>query len=172
MSKSHHPISADYRPCVGIALFNRDGLVWIGRRADAPGEPEGPGAWWQMPQGGIDKGEDPAEAALRELYEETSIRSAIIIGETDDWLRYDLPPELIGKAWKGKYRGQAQKWFAMRFDGDESEINIAAPAGHKAEFSHWRWNPLDRVADLIVPFKRSVYQQVVSAFASHAEPLR
>ena len=172
MSKSGHPVPTDYRPCVGIALFNRDGLVWVGRRADAAGEPEGKGAWWQMPQGGIDAGEDPVVAALRELREETGIRSASIIGETDDWLRYDLPPELIGKAWKGRYRGQMQKWFAMRFDGSESEIDIAPQDGAHAEFSEWRWTPLAEVAELIVPFKRSVYQQVVSAFSIYAQPLR
>lgn len=170
MSKASKPLPTEYRPCVGIALFNPDGLVWIGRRADAIGDAEGKGAWWQMPQGGIDAGEDPAAAAKRELREETGIRSARIIGETDDWLRYDLPPELIGKAWKGRYRGQMQKWFAMRFEGNEREIDITPQTGVHAEFSEWRWTPLREVAGLIVPFKRSVYQQVVSAFSVHAQP--
>ncbi|HYM99617.1 MAG TPA: RNA pyrophosphohydrolase, partial [Aestuariivirgaceae bacterium] len=102
-----------YRPCVGIMVLNRPGRVWIGRRHDAPGEPEGPGAWWQMPQGGIDENEDPAKAALRELAEETSIRSVEIIAETPGWYNYDLPSGLRPRAWGGRYRGQKQKWFAM-----------------------------------------------------------
>ena len=113
-----------YRQCVGIALFNSDGHVWVGRRVDAPSDAEGRGSWWQMPQGGIDKGEDPSKAAMRELAEETSITSARLIGESANWLRYDLPPELVGKAWKGKYRGQEQKWYAARFFGPDTEINI------------------------------------------------
>ena len=154
-----------YRPCVGITVINRDGLVWVGRRADAPGDAEGSGAWWQMPQGGIDAGEDPASAALRELIEETAMRTVRIIGETEGWLRYDLPEHLVGKAWGGRYRGQEQKWFAVRFLGDESEIDIAPPEGLKPEFTEWRWVPLSEVTDLIVPFKRDVYSKVVAAFA-------
>lgn len=153
-----------YRPCVGITVINPEGLVWIGRRADAPGEEEGRGEWWQMPQGGIDPGEDPAGAALRELYEETGMHTVRILGETDGWLRYDLPEHLIGKAWGGRYRGQEQKWFAVRFLGDDSEIDIAPPAGHKPEFSEWKWAPLSEVTSLIVPFKRDVYVHVVEAF--------
>lgn len=165
------PSKLGYRPCVGIVVINAEGLVWIGRRADAPGEAEGPGAWWQMPQGGIDKGEDPAAAALRELTEETGITSVRIIGETEDWLRYDLPAHLVGKAWKGKYRGQEQKWFAMRFEGRESEINITPPDPDAVEFSTWRWAPLPEVEELIVPFKREVYRQVVEAFSDLAKPV-
>lgn len=157
-----------YRPCVGIAVINPSGLVWVGRRADSPGEEEGRGSWWQMPQGGIDGGESPAAAALRELYEETGMRSVRILGETASWLRYDLPPELIGKAWGGRYRGQEQKWFAVRFLGEESEIDIAPAAGHKPEFTEWRWVPISGVADLIVPFKRAVYHKVIEAFAPYA----
>src|SRR5262245_29192941 len=112
-----------YRPCVGVMLLNAAGRVWIGRRIDVDNE-EGSGEWWQMPQGGIDKGEDPAAAALRELHEETSIRSAKIIAESPEWYKYDLPSHLIGKSWKGKYRGQTQKWFALRFTGNEGEINL------------------------------------------------
>jgi putative (di)nucleoside polyphosphate hydrolase len=130
-----------YRPCVGLAVINRDGLVWVGKRADMPGEEEGRGAWWQMPQGGIDAGEDPADAALRELVEETGIRAVKILGETEGWLRYDLPEHLVGKAWGGRYRGQQQKWFALRFLGEDSEVNITPPAGHKAEFPEWKWVP-------------------------------
>ena len=151
-----------YRPCVGVVLFNRQGLAWIGRRAERP-DNEGAGHWWQMPQGGIDKGEDPAAAALRELREETGARSVEIIGETPGWLRYDLPDELIGKAWGGKYRGQEQKWFAMRHLGDEAEIDISG-IGHSPEFDAWRWERLERLPELVVPFKRGVYEQVVEAF--------
>ena len=168
MSSSATP---GYRPCVGITVFNPAGLVWVGRRADAGGEEEGGGQWWQMPQGGIDAGEAPAGAVLRELIEETGMRTVKILGETSGWLRYDLPPELTGKSWGGRYKGQEQKWFAVRFLGDESEIDINPATGHKAEFTEWRWVPLAEVADLIVPFKREVYLQVVEAFASYARPM-
>lgn len=161
-----------YRPCVGITVINPEGLVWVGRRADAPGDAEGRGAWWQMPQGGIDAGEAPADAALRELIEETGMRTVRILGETDGWLSYDLPEHLLGKAWGGRYRGQAQKWFAVRFLGDEGEIDIEPTSGQKAEFSEWRWVPLNEVAELIVPFKRDVYVKVVDAFGPLAEPGR
>ncbi|MCW5696348.1 MAG: RNA pyrophosphohydrolase [Bauldia sp.] len=158
-----------YRPCVGIAVFNRDGLVWIGRRIDGPKEPEGMGKWWQMPQGGIDDGEDLVAAARRELYEETSIRSVSVIGESPDWYLYDLPDELIGKAWGGKYRGQRIKYVAFRFDGDESEIDVKTPGGgHDPEFTEWRWESLARLPDLIIPFKRPVYDQIAAAFAQYA----
>jgi putative (di)nucleoside polyphosphate hydrolase len=155
-----------YRPCVGIALFNRDGLVWIGCRSDKDAEGEGEGQWWQMPQGGLDEGEDPYKAALRELYEETSVKHVSLIEAADGWLTYDLPPDLIPTSWNGKYRGQKQKWFALRFEGDESEIDVLHPGGgkHKSEFSAWRWEKLERLPELIVPFKRAVYQEVVMAF--------
>jgi len=166
------PSKLGYRPCVGIMVLNAEGLVWVGRRADAPGEPEGRGSWWQMPQGGIDKGEVPSKAALRELAEETGMRSVSIIAETPGWLRYELPPEFIGKAWGGKYRGQKQKWFAVRFRGPESEINITPAEGHPVEFEAWRWLPLTELVGLIVPFKRDVYRQVAEAFRAHAVPER
>ena len=155
-----------YRPCVGIALFNRDGLVWIGNRSDEQAEGEGRGSWWQMPQGGLDKGEDPYEAALRELYEETSVKDVSLIEEAKGWLTYDLPLELVPTSWNGRYRGQKQKWFALRFEGDESEIDVLRPGGgkHKPEFSAWRWEKLERLPELIVPFKRGVYEEVVAAF--------
>jgi putative (di)nucleoside polyphosphate hydrolase len=162
--------SLPYRPCVGIMVLNRDGLVWIGRRADAPGEPEGPGAWWQMPQGGIDENEDARAAARRELFEETGMRSVEIIAEMPGHQFYDLPPSLLGKAWGGRYRGQKQKWLAMRFTGSDSEINITPAAGHKAEFDTWRWAPMDELMRLIVPFKRDVYAKVVAHFAPLAQP--
>ena len=155
-----------YRPCVGIALFNHAGLVWAGCRSDKDAEGEGEGHWWQMPQGGLDTGEDPFEAALRELYEETSVKSASLIREAPGWLSYDLPLEMIGQSWGGRYRGQKQKWFALRFDGDEGEIDVLNPGGgkHKPEFSQWRWEKLERLPGLIVPFKRKVYEDVVAAF--------
>ena len=147
-------------------VLNSAGLVWVGRRMDARADPEGPGTWWQMPQGGIDAGEDPKQAALRELYEETNIRSVRFIAESRKWLTYDLPQRLIGVAWKGRYRGQKQKWFVVRFEGDEAEIDILHPAGgHKPEFNAWKWVRLDELPELIVPFKRAVYDEVVAEFA-------
>ena len=122
-----------------------------------------------MPQGGIDDGEDPATAALREMREETGIRSGHIIGETATWHPYDLPPELVGKVLGGRYRGQTQKWFAFRFEGDDSEIDLANPGGgHKPEFEAWRWEPLAATPALIIPFKRGVYERVVEAFLPFA----
>lgn len=151
-----------YRPCVGVMLLNPQGLVWIGRRADKQND-EGEGHWWQMPQGGIDSGEDSKLAALRELAEETAVTSAEVIAESRGWYSYDLPAHLIGKSWNGKYRGQTQKWFALRFLGDDSEVNLTPP-GHKREFDLWRWAPMGEVLDLIVPFKRGVYERVIAEF--------
>lgn len=157
-----------YRDCVGTAVFNKDGLVFIGRRI-AEGDPEHTSVAqspWQMPQGGIDKGENPTDTAWRELFEETSIRSAELIAEAPEWIYYDLPDAAIGVGLKGKYRGQRQRWFAFRFTGDEREINVTAPGGgaHPAEFDKWRWEKLETLPDLIVPFKRDAYLQVVAAF--------
>ena len=159
-----------YRLNVGIMVLNRGNRVWIGRRNDAPTDPEGPGSWWQMPQGGIDEGEDPATAMLRELREETGIRTVTPLAESKDWFSYDLPPELIGKAWGGRYRGQRQKWFAVRFEGPESEIDIEPQAGHPVEFVAWRWANAAELPGLIVPFKREVYTQVLAEFAHLTAP--
>lgn len=159
-----------YRPCVGIMLLNRAGEVWVGRRIDAPGEAEGRGSWWQMPQGGIDEGEDALKAALRELYEETGIRSVETIAESPQWYTYDLPPELIGKSWGGRYRGQKQKWFALRFLGTDDEVQVQRPPGHQVEFEAWRWSHIDELVGSIVPFKRAVYEQVVRDFRTVAQP--
>ncbi len=156
-----------YRPCVGIMVLNGRGLAWAGRRIVQPDTDELSGATqlWQMPQGGVDKGEDPREAAYRELYEETGIKSVSFLAETPEWITYDLPEHLIGVALKGKYRGQKQKWFAFRFEGQDTEIAInPPPGGHEAEFDMWEWKPMTDLPKLIVPFKRKVYDSVVDAF--------
>lgn len=153
-----------YRPCVGMLVLNRDGLAFVGRRVDGPEHIDLSHAW-QMPQGGVDPGEDPWQAALRELYEETGIRSVERLGEIRDWLNYDIPRALVGEAWSGKYRGQTQKWFALRFTGDDDEIDIATPPGPEPEFQAWRWEKLDKLPELVVPFKRAVYERVVQEFS-------
>jgi putative (di)nucleoside polyphosphate hydrolase len=158
-----------YRPCVGLTVINRAGLVFIGRRASGPEHIDETHVW-QMPQGGIDDGEDPWPAALRELYEETNIRSVERLGAIDDWLTYDIPREIVGQAWGGKYRGQSQKWFALRFTGEDREIDIATPGGgaHEPEFIAWKWEPLKNLPDLVVPFKRATYERVVREFSRFA----
>ncbi len=158
-----------FRPCVGTMVLNRAGRAFIGRRTEGPEHVDMIHAW-QMPQGGVDPGEDPWPAALRELYEETNIRSVERLGEIPEWLTYDIPRELVGRAWGGKYRGQTQKWYALRFTGDEREIDIATPAGgaHEPEFVEWRWEPVRNLPGLIVPFKRPVYERVVREFAKFA----
>lgn len=150
-----------YRPCVGAMVLNGEGLIWIGHRFDAPGEAEGRGSWWQMPQGGLDEGEPYETALFRELQEETGISSVSMLNELGGPYLYDLPDHLIGKVWNGKYRGQTQRWFAVRFTGAESEINLAPP-GHKPEFDAWKWARASEVMDLIVPFKRDVYRAVLA----------
>lgn len=157
-----------YRDCAGAAVFNAEGLVFIGRRMPE-GDPEHTSVEqspWQMPQGGIDKGEKPVDAAWRELFEESSIRSVELVAEAPEWIYYDLPDEALGIALKGKYRGQRQRWFAFRFTGKDSEIDVVHPGGgaHPAEFDKWRWEKLETLPDLIVPFKRQAYLQVVEAF--------
>lgn len=159
-----------YRPCVGVMLLNREGLVFIGKRKrDAGPEHVDDRHAWQMPQGGIDRGEDPYVAALRELQEETNVTSAKLLAEAPEWFSYDLPGPVAGRAWRGKYRGQTQRWFALQFTGDDSEIDIHTPAGgHKAEFEAWRWERIEKLPDLIIPFKRQVYERVVATFRSLA----
>lgn len=158
------PVDLPLRPCVGIMVLNESGRVWVGRRNDFV-EIIGNEFLWQMPQGGLDAGEDPWEAAQRELFEETSIRSIELLAESPEWYAYELPLDRLGKALKGKYRGQTQKWFAVRFTGDEAEIDIDDPGnGHKPEFDLWRWAEMDELPGLIVDFKRPVYEKVVREF--------
>src|SRR5438105_10895813 len=143
--------SLPYRPCAGLAVLSRTGLAFIGRRIDGPEHVDAT-HHWQMPQGGIDPGEDPWPAALRELHEETSIRSVVRIGEIDEWLSYDLPSNVAKAAWKGRYRGQMQKWYALRFTGNEQEIDVLNPAlGHKPEFVAWRWEPMKNLPTMTIP---------------------
>ena len=165
-TKTVDPATLPYRPCVGIMVLNPAGLVWAGRRiALADSEMAGTDRLWQMPQGGIDPGEEPLPAARRELYEETGMRTVSLLGETPGWIDYDLPAELVGIALKGRFRGQRQKWFAFRFEGPESEIAIdPPPGGHEAEFDAWGWKRMAELPELIVPFKRGVYEEVVAAF--------
>jgi putative (di)nucleoside polyphosphate hydrolase len=155
-----------YRPCVGIMLVNSKSQVWVGRRLPK-WQGDRAAYIWQMPQGGICAGERARAAALRELEEETAVHSVQVLAEAPGWFTYDLPDELLGIALKGKYRGQKQKWFAMRFTGDDDEIDITPRGGHKAEFDDWRWVAASDVPRLIVPFKRQVYLDVLSTFAKH-----
>jgi putative (di)nucleoside polyphosphate hydrolase len=157
-----------YRPCVGIMLINAEGLVFVGRRkTKRSADLIQAGHEWQMPQGGIDEGETPYRAALRELREETSVSNVSFLAEAPNWLSYDLPTDATRKSWRGRFRGQTQKWFAMKFTGLDGEIDIHTPDGgkHKAEFDAWRWERLERLPELIVPFKREVYLAVCAQFA-------
>lgn len=154
-----------YRPNVGAALFNPAGLVFVGRRANLP-DTAAPYGVWQLPQGGIDPGETPQAAVVRELQEEIGTGRATILGEHDTWLTYDLPPHLVGRAFGGRYRGQRQRWFALRFEGEDSEIRLD---GHgPPEFDAWRWVPLADLPGLAVSFKREIYQVIAVSFAPYA----
>ena len=150
-----------YRTCVGMMLINAAGLVFIGRRAGGI-EHVDESHVWQMPQGGVDPGEDTWAAAKRELYEETSVRSVEKLGEIADWLIYDIPRTVAGRAWKGRYRGQRQKWFAMRFTGRDTDIDLAT---EHPEFMDWKWAPPEQLPELIIPFKRQLYRDVLAEFA-------
>ncbi len=162
------PNKLPVRPCVGIMLINRDGLVWVGRRSPrwlARNEPP----IWQMPQGGLNPKEKPEAAAIRELQEETGVTSASIIGEVPEWLTYELPAHLLGIALKGRFRGQRQRWFAMRFTGHNREIDIKGCMGQKPEFDAWKWVDMKLVPEMIVPFKRDTYRTVVREFQHLAD---
>lgn len=155
-------LALPYRPCVGVMLVNGAGGIFVGQRIDSP-EPA-----WQMPQGGIDKGEEPLDAALRELWEETGVRSeaVTVLAQAPDWIAYDLPHELVPRVWKGRYRGQRQRWFLMRLDGPDSLVDIATD---HPEFREWRWSTPADLVELIVPFKRPTYRAVLDAFADRLE---
>jgi putative (di)nucleoside polyphosphate hydrolase len=156
-----------YRPCVGVMLINTDGRVFVGRRSDRSEEGVD-STWWQMPQGGLDEGEEPEAGARRELAEETGVTSARFVARTQEWLAYDLPDELIGIAWEGRYRGQKQLWFAARFEGPESEIDLDPRDGHEREFDAWQWVTLAELPALVVPFKRKVYLSVIEQLGAVA----
>lgn len=150
--------SLPYRQGVGVMLLNKQNHVFVGKRIDTRSEA------WQMPQGGIDEGENPSEAAMRELWEETGVKSASILVESADWYYYDLPENLVPNIWGGKYRGQKQKWFVMRFEGAEDEINIQTA---HPEFNEWKWQEIEQLPELIVPFKKPLYQALVKEFLPH-----
>ena len=154
------PTTLPYRPCAGVMLLNRDGKVFVGQRFDTSVEA------WQMPQGGIDDGEDAEDAAIRELGEETGVApdKVALIATAPHELFYDLPPDLVGKVWKGKWRGQRQRWFLYRFLGEDSDVNIATA---HPEFRTWRWIDPAELPHIIVPFKKELYEQVLEAFAGY-----
>lgn len=161
--KSSTPDDRPYRSGVGITLFNREGLVFVAERLDNPGA-------WQMPQGGIDDGEEPEVAVFREMEEEIGTRNARILGVMEDWLRYDIPRSTARKLWRGKYRGQQQKWIALEFLGQDADIDLEAHS--HPEFSRWKWVPITDLLDYVVPFKRDVYKRVMEDFCQYEKVLR
>ena len=161
------PSTLPYRPNVGAALFNAQGLVFVARRADMPNA-EGAAGGWQLPQGGIDDDEDPELAVLRELEEEIGTRNAVVVGEHPEWLTYDLPPELLGRMLGGRFRGQRQRWFALRFTGRDSDIRLDLDP--HPEFDAWRWAALDELPGLAVAFKRPIYELLAGSFRRFAIP--
>lgn len=165
------PSKLPYRPCVGIMVLNQENKVWAGHRlVESAKELSLTDKRWQMPQGGIDKGEDPLDAAKRELWEETGMTSVTLLQEAAKPIEYDLPKELQGVALKGKYKGQKMWWFAFRFEGEESEINVTnPPEGAPIEFDVWKWLDMDQLPELIVPFKKPLYEQVVAQFKNLTE---
>ena len=162
MTNARESDTRPYRRCVGALLINRQGLVFVGARSDSSEDA------WQMPQGGLRKRETPEEAVFRELKEEIGTDKAAILAESGSWLSYDLPTEASYRKWKGRYRGQTQKWFALRFTGIDADIDLEA--SDHAEFRTWRWVPIDRLPGLIIPFKRPVYEAVVDEFRHLAVP--
>jgi putative (di)nucleoside polyphosphate hydrolase len=156
-----NPADLPYRPCVGVMVLNSEGKIFVGKRIDQTIES------WQMPQGGIDEGEPPWQTALRELEEEIGTRKVELLREHPEWLLYDLPPNLIGVAWEGRYRGQRLRWFAVRFTGVDADINVKT--AHQ-EFSDWKWIAIDDLLGVAVPFKRETYAKVIAAFSDLAKP--
>ena len=166
MTSDEESLHLPYRLGVGMVVLNKEGLVFIGHRIDSGRAPKG---GWQMPQGGLSPAEDPYKAALRELYEETHITSVTLLGQSATWYTYDIPNPLRQNLWQGRYRGQKQKWFALRFTGPDSEIDVSAQGaqGTKPEFNAWRWENIQALPSLIVPFKRALYEQVVADFTPY-----
>ncbi|MEH6524650.1 MAG: RNA pyrophosphohydrolase [Sneathiella sp.] len=155
MTMSSPTTPLPYRPCAGMMVINKENNVFVGRRLDMVSQ------YWQMPQGGIDPGELPLEAAHRELLEEIGTQNVELLHSLKEWIEYDLPADLVGKVWKGKYRGQKQKWFLFRFLGEDADINIATK---HAEFAEWKWSPPKNLIGEIVPFKRDIYETIVTEF--------
>ena len=167
LPNSNSPDSGYYRQCVGAMLFNNKGYVWLGKRIGQPNKFQR--YVWQMPQGGIDQGEDPADAVMRELMEETGTNNAQIYRTSVKWFNYNLPKKLLRKDHDKIYKGQTQKWFALRFNGSDSDFNLNTHK--KPEFSEWKWASLNDITDLIVPFKRNVYMNVVNEFKDIPEKI-